>query len=159
MSVHVAVEPAVAFVIFTEETDLWWRRGPRFRIAGRHAGSISFEPGIGGRLFESFDTGSGTRVHEAGRVTAWDPPSRLMFSWRNANFAPHETTEVEVRFEPSGGGTMVTVCHRGWAAIRPDHPARHGLEGAAFSRSMGLWWGDQMTALRELVNTKTGGIG
>ena len=153
VSVHVAVDPEAAFAIFTEETDLWWRRGPRFRTAGRRPGSISFEPGLGGRLFESFETASGVHVHEAGRVTAWEPPSRLVFSWRNTNFAPNEATEVEVRFDPSGDGTMVTVCHRGWAAIRADHPARHGLEGAAFSRSMGLWWGDQMTAMREFVES------
>jgi hypothetical protein len=31
----------------------------------------------------------------------------------------------------------------------PDHPARHGLEGAPFNRLIGLWWGDQMASLRE----------
>lgn len=28
----VAADPALAFRIFTEETDLWWRRGPRWRF-------------------------------------------------------------------------------------------------------------------------------
>jgi len=151
VTVLVAVEPKVAFEVFTKETDLWWRRGPRFRLAGRHPGVMCFEGGIGGRLFETFETPSGTRVFEAGKIIAWEPPSRLAFTWRNANFAPDEATEVEVRFEPAGTSTRVTVQHRGWASIRPDHPARHGLTGAAFSRSMGLWWGDQLTALRELV--------
>jgi uncharacterized protein YndB with AHSA1/START domain len=90
-------------------------------------------------------------VFEVGRVTAWQPPSRLVLEWRNVNFAPSERTEIEVVFEPAGGGTRVTVQHRGWAALRPDHPARHNLAGPAFSRMIGLWWGDQLTALRELA--------
>jgi hypothetical protein len=30
---------------------------------------------------------------------------------------------------------------------------RHGVEGAAFSRMIGLWWGELMTALREFIET------
>jgi hypothetical protein len=54
----------------------------------------------------------------------WQPPSRLVFTWRNANFAAEESTEVEV------------------------------LDDAAFSRMMGLWWGDLMTGLREFIETR-----
>jgi uncharacterized protein YndB with AHSA1/START domain len=154
VSVTVGVEPADAFEVFTKETDLWWRRGPRYRFAGRRPGSLCFEPGVGGRLFESFETASGTHVHEAGRVTAWDPPSRIVFTWRNVNFGPGESTEVEVLFESANPGTRVTVVHRGWGAIRPEHPARHGLEGAEFARMIGLWWGELMTGLREHVDTR-----
>jgi hypothetical protein len=50
---------------------------------------------------------------------------------------------------PPGDGTLVTVHHRGWSALPEDHPARHGLTGAAFARMVGLWWGDLLTALRE----------
>ncbi len=129
VSITIAVAPAVAFEVFTQEIDLWWRRGLRYRLAGRRPGSLSFESGPGGRLFESFETPSGTQVYEAGRVTLWQPPSRLV-------------------------GTRVTVQHRGWSALRPGHPARHGVDGAAFSRMMGLWWGDLMTALREFIETR-----
>jgi uncharacterized protein YndB with AHSA1/START domain len=82
-------------------------------------------------------------VIEAGRVTLWEPPTRLVFDWRNLNFAPDEKTEVEVRFEAIGDGTRVTVEHRG------GHPARHGLLGPAHSRQLGLWWGELMSAMRE----------
>ena len=51
VSVSVAVPPAVAFEIFTNDIDRWWRRGMKFRHAGRHSGVIRLEPGIGGRLF------------------------------------------------------------------------------------------------------------
>jgi uncharacterized protein YndB with AHSA1/START domain len=149
VSVLVKVPPDVAFQVFTEEIDLWWRRGLRYRVSGKGRGVMCIEPGVGGRLFESIESKGGTRVVETGRVTAWEPPSRLVLEWRNVNFAPAEKTEVEVVFAPSPSGTLVTVTHRGWAAIRPDHPARHGLDVPAFIGMIGSWWGDLMTSLRE----------
>ncbi|HTE54772.1 MAG TPA: SRPBCC domain-containing protein [Kofleriaceae bacterium] len=149
VSVQVAVDPAAAFRIFTEEIDQWWRQGIRFRAAGKRTSILCLEAGVGGRLFESFETGKGSRIIETGRVTTWDPPSRLVFEWRGVNFAPDEKTEVEVLFQPSSTGTLVTVTHRGWSHLRPDHPARHGQPVPAFIRSMGMWWGDLMTTLRE----------
>ena len=144
-TVSIAVAPAEAFAIFTEQIDAWWRRGPRFRNAPGDRGFIRIEPGVGGRVFESFDD----RVVEVGRATVWDPPRRLVFEWRASNFAPAEKTEVEVRFEPSASGTRVTVVHRGWAALRPDHPVRHGMATPEFVRMIGMWWGDLLTAMRE----------
>jgi hypothetical protein len=156
VSVFVAVAPAVAFEVFTQEIDLWWKRGPQFRIAGARRGMLHFEPGVGGRLFESFELGEGDttreQVFEVGRITAWEPAARLEFEWRGVNFKPGEKTVVEVRFEPRRRGTLVSVQHRGWSALPSDHPARHGLQGPAFSRMIGLWWGDLMTALREHVS-------
>src|SRR5688572_22104654 len=151
-SVLVAVDPAAAFRIFTEEIDQWWRRGLAYRVAGKRRGIIHLEPKLGGRLFESFDTAAGTKIVETGRVTACDPPRRLVFEWRAVNFVPAEKTEVEVLFEPSRSGTLVTVTHRGWSTIRPDHPARHGHDVPAFIRMMGLWWADLLTSLREHAN-------
>lgn len=152
----VRVAPADAFELFTTCIDQWWRRGPRFRHAGRRAGLIHIEPRLGGRLFESFDAGGDEpRVVEVGHVTAWAPPALLAFSWRNANFAPHETTEVEVRFDAAGdSATQVTVVHRGWASIRDDHPVRHGLASAAFLQMMGMWWGEQLGSLRRLSSAE-----
>lgn len=150
VSVAVAVPPALAFEVFTGEIDRWWRRGPKFRHAGRRGGFVRLEPHVGGRLFESIDSEDGEVVFEVGRVHVWDPPSRVAFSWRNANFAPDEVTNVTVEFAPTASGTLVTVTHLGWGALRADHPARHGLQGAAFSRMIGLWWGEQMTSLREV---------
>ena len=52
--VGVAVPPEEAFRVFTQEVDLWWRRGRRFRNAPGEQGIVCIEPGVGGRLFESF---------------------------------------------------------------------------------------------------------
>lgn len=154
VSVFVAVAPADAFEVFTRETDLWWRKGPKFRIAGKRPGVLAFEGGVGGRLFETYEAGSGTKTFAVGHITAWDPPSRLAFEWRGVNFRPGESTFVEVEFAAKGHGTMVTVRHRGWAALRPDHPARHGNVGAAFDCMIGMWWADLLGSLREHVATR-----
>jgi uncharacterized protein YndB with AHSA1/START domain len=156
VSVHVAVPPGVAFTAFTAEIDQWWRRGLQYRVAGNARGIIHLEPGVGGRLFESIESDAGTRVVENGRVTLWEPPARLAFEWRAVNFAPSESTEVEVLFEPQGEGTLVTVTHRGWSKLRADHPVRHGLDVPAFVRMMGLWWGALMTSLREHLRRGSG---
>jgi uncharacterized protein YndB with AHSA1/START domain len=149
VTVLVKVPQARAFQVFTEEIDAWWRTGFKFRVSGRRPGVLCLEPKVGGRLFETMQSRGRERVVETGRVTTWEPPARLVFEWRAINFAPSEKTEVEVRFEPSPSGTQVTVVHRGWAALRPDHPVRHGQEVAAFVRTTGLWWGDLLTSLRE----------
>jgi uncharacterized protein YndB with AHSA1/START domain len=148
VSVAVEVPPAAAFAIFTEDIDRWWRRGLKYRHSASSSGFIRLEPQLNGRLYESFDAPDSAHVIEVGRVRIWDPPHRLAFTWRNANYAAGEQTDVEVIFAPSASGTLVTVTHRGLADLRADHPARHGNQGAAFSRMMGLWWGEQMRALR-----------
>jgi uncharacterized protein YndB with AHSA1/START domain len=157
VTVFVAVTPEDAFQVFTKEIDLWWKQGPRFRIAGRHRGQLHFEGGVGGRMFETFSTSTSSRTIEVGSITAWDPPPcphpRLEFEWRGVNFKPNEKTVVEVRFEAIGRGTNVTVHHRGWSSLPDDHPVRHGKVGADFIREMGMWWGELMTSLREHVAT------
>jgi uncharacterized protein YndB with AHSA1/START domain len=151
VSVTVPADPATAFAIFTKETDLWWRHGPKFRIAGRQPGILRFEPWVGGRFMEEFESPSGPQVFTKGTITIWQPPERLKFEWQGVNFAQGENTHVEVAFEAVPTGTRVTVRHSGWAALRPDHPVRHGQPGPAFIRTTGLWWGDLMTSFREFT--------
>lgn len=145
VSTVVAVDPATAFAVFTEEIDAWWRRGPRWRFHSDREGSLRFEPGVGGRLLESYPDGG---EHVVGEIQVWEPGRRLVFGWRGRDFEPGERTEVEVRFERVAAGTRVTLEHRGWAALRPDHPARHGLAGPAFTAMIGLFWGDLFTRMR-----------
>jgi len=158
VTVTVAVAPAEAFRVFTEDIDRWWRRGPRFRNLRGERGMLCIEPRHDGRVFESLDdaddASAAPAVIEIGRVLAWEPARRLMFTWRASNFGPDESTEVEVLFEPANSGTRVTVTHRGFASLRPDHPVRHGQAVEAFIRSMGMWWGDLATSLREYAAAK-----
>ena len=128
----------------------WWRCGSRPRRSGRSRrssarsapgggpircspsrraspGVLSFEPGEGGRLIETRASG---KVFEIGKIRAWEPPHRLVFGWRQATFAPGQDTEVEVRFEPVGEETRVTVEHLGWDSVPAAHVARHGFPNA-----------------------------
>lgn len=156
VSVTVSADPATAFAIFTGETNLWWRTGPKFRISGRQPGILRFEPWAGGRFMEEFDSPAGPQVFTMGNVTVWQPVERFEFEWRGGNFAPGESTHVEVVFEAVPSGTRVTVRHSGWAALRPDHPVRHGQQGSEFIRRTGLWWGELMTSFRELTAERQG---
>jgi uncharacterized protein YndB with AHSA1/START domain len=154
VSVSVAVPPQFAFRLFTEDIDRWWRHGRKFRHSAAASSVIHIEPKLGGRVFERFEAQGAAQLFEMGRIEVWEPPHRLGFTWRIANFAAGEQTRVDVEFSPSATGTLVTVTHSGFAALRPDHPVRHGLPAAQFVRMMGLWWGEQLTSLRMLCQPR-----
>jgi uncharacterized protein YndB with AHSA1/START domain len=148
---RVEVDPGTAFRVFTDEVDAWWRAGPRFRWQPERGGALRFEGGQGGRFVEVYPDGES---FEVGRIRVWDPPRRLVFDFRARNFAAGESTEVEVSFAPSGDATDVTVVHRGFAALRADHPVRHGLGAGAFENMMGVFWADLLTAARRHTATR-----
>ena len=149
-SVFVAAPPDIAFEVFTEQIDTWWRHGLKFRVGGRGLSVLHLEPRLGGRLFETISAPGSDAGHvvQTGTVTEWRPPHALRIDWRGVNFAPHETTTVSVAFEPCRGGTRVTLVHAGFAALPANHPVRHGKPVPAFIAQMGMWWSDQMTSLR-----------
>ena len=100
----------------------------------------------GGRLVETL---AGGKVFEIGRVLAWEPPARLVFSWRQASFPPDLATEVEVRFEAVGEETRVSVEHRGFDRVPPASAARHGFPDAALLARLAEFWQAQLAGLRE----------
>lgn len=141
----VSVEPQRAFELFTDRVDQWWQRSPQFRFRPDARGTLAFEAGVGGRFFERYEDGS---IFVIGRISAWEPGSRLVFTWRGINYAEHESTEVEILFEPIGSGTRVTVEHRGFQRLPAGHAALHGLSGRAFGELFGGWWGELLVSLR-----------
>ena len=91
-----------------------------------------------GPLVETLANG---KVFEIGRIKVWDPPARLVFSWRQATFPPDLQTEVEIGFEPVGDGeTRVSVEHRGFDKVPVESAARHGFPDAALLARLGEWW-------------------
>jgi len=92
-----------------------------------------------------------------GAVRVWEPGERLVFAWRGRNFALGEETEVDVRFVAKRGGTEVVVEHRGWSRLRDDHPVRHGAATARFLATMGMWWGELLSSMRERVAARSDG--
>jgi uncharacterized protein YndB with AHSA1/START domain len=137
VAMRVPASPDRAFAAFTGEIGAWWRGNTLFKFTPREPGIMSFEPGAGGRLIETRDGG---KVFEIGKVKIWEPPDRLVFGWRQASFAPDVATEVEVRFEPVGAETRVTVEHRGWDAVPADNVALHGFPSVVFLRRHAEWW-------------------
>lgn len=137
VALRVAASPLRAFEAFTRDIGQWWVPNPLFTLTPRGDGRLRFEPGPGGRLVTTLTDGS---EFEVGRITVWRPGEQLSLSWRQASFAPGETTELDVRFEAIGDATRVTVEHRGWDTIPQAHAARHGFDLVPFQRRQGEHW-------------------
>jgi uncharacterized protein YndB with AHSA1/START domain len=139
-----------AFAAFTEQIAEWWQPNGLFEFTPERTGVLAFEPGPDGRLVETYPDGSSFVI---GHIRAWEPPRRLVLSWRHANFAPDQETELHVRFEdvedPAGAPeqTRVVVEHFGWDAIPPEHAARHGFPLATFQLRFAEWWQQLLKAL------------
>jgi hypothetical protein len=121
VSVSVTATPEAAFAAFTDEIDSWYVKDRHTLADPARAAGIAFEPGVGGRLVEVYDRGTG-EGREMGRVTAWEPGRRLAF-------VDERGTEVEVSFSADGDGTRVTLEHRGLERLRPDLAAEHARHG------------------------------
>lgn len=149
VALRVGVSPDLAFTAFTRDIGRWWKSHPLFQLSRSGDGALRFDPeGPDGRLVTRFADG---KLWEIGAVRHWLPGERLTFEWRLPSFKPDQVTEVDVRFEAVGGETRVTVEHRGWDAIPPQHVARHGFELMLFQRRLGEHW-------RELLKGMSDGI-
>lgn len=143
VALRVKAPPERAFDIFTEEIGAWWRPDPLFQITPRGDGELAFEGGEGGRVLTRLPSG---KAFEIGKVTEWVRGERLAFTWRQASFAPDQTTEVEVTFEPVGAETRVTVRHYGWTEIPREHAARHGFPDEITQLRVADWWRRSLAA-------------
>ncbi|MCW2786169.1 MAG: Activator of Hsp90 ATPase 1 family protein [Marmoricola sp.] len=99
--------PDHAFAMWTSRIDSWW---PRDHTMHR-AAAVVLQEGLGGRIFERDADGI---EHDWGEVTAWEPPSRLAYTWRLGR-SDLEATDVEVRFVAAdAGATRVEIEQSGW---------------------------------------------
>lgn len=151
VSLRVKATPLEAFEVFTREIGLWWRPNGLFQLTPRGDGVLRFESGEAGRLVTDLPNG---KLFEIGRITAWAPGERLAFTWRQGAFAPEQTTHVEVRFEPVGDETRVTVEHRGWDSIPQEHAARHGFPLSVFQLRQGEHWRALLGALAAQIDQR-----
>jgi uncharacterized protein YndB with AHSA1/START domain len=108
-----------AFKLFTEQFD---RIKPReHNMLGVDIAESVFEPRVGGRVF---DRGADGSECQWGRVLAYEPPARIVFTWDisptwQIETEPDKSSEVEVRFVEDGPDrTRVELEHR--------HLDRHG---------------------------------
>ncbi len=144
VALRVPAVPARAFEAFTREIASWWQPDPLFQITPQGDGELTFEPGVGGRLVTRLSNGE---TFEIGSISIWEPGKRLVFVWRQASFSPEQATEVEVRFEPVGDETRVSIEHRAWDTIPRRHAARHGFPDPVTLQRVADWWRASLATL------------
>jgi uncharacterized protein YndB with AHSA1/START domain len=129
---------ARAFTVFTEGIGSWFP--PEYNLLAVPIAERVFEPRAGGDVYDRGVDGS---ICRWGRVLAYEPPHRVVFSWDinprwqiETNRA--KTSEVEVRFTPeSATRTRVELEHRhierhgeGWEQLRDAVRGEGGWPGA-----------------------------
>jgi len=125
-SIIVAAPIEHAFAVFTDGIDRWWTR--EHTIGAAPLARIVLEPRAGGRAY-TIDIEGGEC--DWGRVLAYEPPRRVVFSWDITTAWQRETdparaSEVEVTFlAQDAQHTRVELAHRhldrhgeGWPAMR-----------------------------------------
>ena len=90
-------------------------------------------------------------MFEIGRVEVWQPPERLVLTWRQESFAPEQRTEVHVSFEAVGDQTRVTVQHFGWDDIPAASVAKHGFPAPVFLQRHAEYWQALLQSLNETL--------
>jgi uncharacterized protein YndB with AHSA1/START domain len=128
VSISVATSIERAFRVFTGEMGTWWPMATH-SIGEDEVVLVAMEPHEGGRIFERLRDGTES---DWGRVTTWDPPRRVAFTWR-PTLEERPFTDVEVTFTPADGATVVELVHTGWERL--------GDEGAELRRSYSTGWG------------------
>jgi uncharacterized protein YndB with AHSA1/START domain len=127
-----------AFSVFTEGIGSWFP--PEYNLLEVEIAERVFEPREGGHVY---DRGvDGTECHWA-RVLAYEPPTRVVFSWDidprwQIETNPEKTSEVEVRFVAEGPDrTRVDLEHRnldrhgeGWEQTREAVDSEGGWPGS-----------------------------
>jgi len=125
--------------------DAWWPA--THHIAKQAFTEIVIEQRAGGRWFER---AADDTECDWGRVVAWEPPHRVVFSWHlqgdwKFDPNPERASEVEVRFLAEGSGTRVELEHRnlerhgaGWEQVRTgvDSPAGWSAVLAQFAKAL-----------------------
>jgi uncharacterized protein YndB with AHSA1/START domain len=124
----VACSPEHAFDVWANKTSMWWPKS--HSMSGDPDIIVTFEPRVGGRIFERTPGGV---EHDWGEVVAWEPPHRLAYQWHIA-FDRSDATDVEIAFHPHAGTTRVRIVHSGWERLGSNAPERR-------DRNLGGWGG------------------
>ncbi len=142
-SIHVNLSPARAFEVFTAKMGSWWKLG-KTPAPNPHADIVA-EPFAGGMWYEVDAQG---QKNQWGQVLAWEPPSRLVLGWQlNCHFGydPDLLTEVEIRFTPADGGTIVALEHR--------NLERFGADGEALIPRIREGWPEKLSEFAAHLQT------
>ena len=115
-----------AFSVFTDDIGSWWN--PDHHLLDAALAEMVFEPRVGGYVYDRGTDGSECRW---ARVLAYEPPTRVVFSWDinlqwELETDLEKTSEVEIRFTAEDANrTRVDLEHRnldrhgdGWEKMR-----------------------------------------
>lgn len=108
-SILVPWDRTTAFARFTERIHEWWPLKTH-AVDPDRVRSCAIEPREGGRIFEVWDDGT---ERPWGKVTEWDPPRRLAFTWHPGR-SEETRQEVRITFHEEGDGTRLELVHSGW---------------------------------------------
>jgi uncharacterized protein YndB with AHSA1/START domain len=131
--IDVAASAERTFQVFTDGIGTWW--DPTHHILDGELAEMVFEPRVGGHIIDRATDGTECRW---GRVLAYEPPHRVVFSWDittdwRIETDPAKTSEIEVTFTPTGPSTThVVLTHR--------HLDRHGKNWRAMRDAVGSGW-------------------
>lgn len=122
--VHASIDDA--FAVFTERFGDF--KPPEHNLLGAPIVETVFEARVGGHIYDRAEDGSECRW---ARVLAFEPPTRVVFSWDigptwQVEEDPERASEVEVRFIADGDSrTRIELEHRnlerhgpGWEGVR-----------------------------------------
>ena len=113
-----------AFAVFTERFGDF--KPPEHNLLRVPIAETVFEPKVGGHIYDKGTDGSECRW---ARILAFDPPTRVVFSWDispqwTIETEPDNTSEVEVTFIAEGPDrTRLELEHRHIDRHGPDWPA------------------------------------
>ncbi len=110
--------PERAFHVFTHEIGNWW--DPAYSSNADTYAAITIDPRMRGQITERHLDGS---EHDWGEVLAWEPPTRVAFSFSLAQDRAFPTL-IRATFVPSDEGTLLTFEHDGWTEYNADSRAK-----------------------------------
>lgn len=139
VEIEVGAPMAQAFDVFTNQIGSWWDKD--HHILEAPLAEMIFEPYVGGHIIDRGTDGSECRWS---RVLAYQPPSRVCFSWDinlqwQLETDPAKASEIEIAFtELAPDRTHVKLTHRhldrhgeGWESMRDALASGWDLRGFA----------------------------
>ncbi|MGQ0569982.1 MAG: SRPBCC family protein [Armatimonadota bacterium] len=114
-TITVAASQQRSFEVFTAQFGSWWPK--EYHIGEAEMADFILEPKVGGRWYE---VGVDGKECVTGRVTAFQPPDRLILAWHldgswQYDPDPQHASEVEVRFIAEGPAqTRIELEHQGF---------------------------------------------
>ncbi|MEM1433514.1 MAG: SRPBCC family protein [Pseudomonadota bacterium] len=149
-TLHLKVSPSQAFGRFAERFGEWWPRHAGHSVFGPTSTGCLMEAGVGGRILEQ---GEGGAVAEWGRVTAWEPPRRLQFSWYPGRDAA-TAQRVEVTFTADAEGTLIELAHHDWHLLGEQAEAVRDGYDSGWDTVLGTFGAHATRAARSTLDAR-----